>query len=67
MSEKYKWIWLIEDKTWTNSKPNVSKAIVKSPENSDLIGNWGFTLWIFYVGVTNGVPIVQNIKSTYET
>ena len=40
---------------------------MKSLENSDLIGNWGFTPWFFFVGVTDGVPTVQNIKSTYKT
>ena len=39
---------------------------MKSTEHSDIIGNCGFTPWIFFVGVTNDVPTVQNIKSAYK-
>ena len=39
---------------------------MKSPKNSNLIGNWVLTPWIFFVGVTNGVPTVQNIKKQIQ-
>ena len=65
-SGKSKWLWLIKDKTWTNLKPDVAKAIVKSPENSDLIGNWGLhSVKFCVVSVANGVPTVQNVKKKH--